>query len=87
MKNISPLDLAFLSRHLLFICEFLTSLGPVLSVCLQVLDFEWNLKHYTTQRLLQAMGRGGRQGKQAAREGGGPGAFKSTFANRVLGHV
>lgn len=39
VKNISPFGLSFLSLHLLFICEFLTSLGRLLSVCLQVLDF------------------------------------------------
>lgn len=39
VKNISPFGLAFLCLHLLFICEFLTSLSRLLSVCLQVLDF------------------------------------------------
>lgn len=75
VKNISPFGLAFLSLHLLFICEFLTSLGRLLSVCLQVLDFWWNLKHHTTRSLPQT------------RKGGSPGAPKWTFANRVLGHV
>lgn len=39
VKNISPFGLSFLCLHLLFICKFLTSLGRLLSVCLQVLDF------------------------------------------------
>lgn len=45
VKNISPFGLAFLSLHLLFICEFLTPLGRLPSVCLQVFDGWWDGNH------------------------------------------
>lgn len=77
VKNISPFGLGFLSLHLLFICEFLTSLGQLLSVCLQVLDFWWNLTPHHTEPAADHL----------REEGGHSRARKGAFVNRALWHV